>query len=220
MKKTWTCITMLVLLALLFGTSNVLASPATLPQADPNNTPGAQATQRAIEKATQGTGNAQGRKVNYQGTITAVDAGSLTITLKDGSTVSLVINAETRIKIPTLGNTASAADLSTGMKVQVQAQQADDGTLTARRVTAIPGKPERSHHVGTVTAYTPAASITILAVDGEEYTFSLDDEVRILPAERADQLVVGARVTIISRRDVTSDARTTEGFVVHPAPTP
>jgi hypothetical protein len=41
--------------------------------------------------------------------------------------------------------------------------------------------------------------------------------VKILPAERADLLVVGAWVTIISPRDVTQVEPVALGIVVHPA---
>jgi len=47
--------------------------------------------------------------------------------------------------------------------------------FTAVKVQVVPGKPARIHRVGVVTAYTAGESITILAKDGNEYTFELSE---------------------------------------------
>ena len=140
----------------------------------------------------------------------------MTLTLKDGSTLAVVFDVETLFKIPTLGGTGTAADLLPGMQVSVQAKMVDT-SLVARKVMVVPGKPARLHRVGEVTAYTADESISILAKDGQTYTFKLAENVKILPAERADLLVVGAWVTIISPRDVTQVEPVALGIVVHPA---
>ncbi len=80
-----------------------------------------------------------------------------------------------------------------------------------------PGKPPKVHRVGIVTAYTPGTSITIQAKNGMTYTFTLTESIKILPLERAEQLAVGRRVTIIAPRDVTSGGWRVLGVVVHPA---
>jgi hypothetical protein len=147
-----------------------------------------------------------GRKLHYKGVIATVD----------GSTLSVVFDAETLFKIPTLGGGGTVADLLPGMQVSVQAKMVDT-SLVARKVMVVPGKPARLHRVGQVTAYTAGESISILAKDGQTYTFKLAENVKILPAERADLLVVGAWVTIISPRDVTQVEPVALGIVVHPA---
>ncbi len=219
MKKIWFLVTILTLLGLFFATTQVLASPAALaaPKKTPDHTPGAQATQGAIERATQGVGKPNGKHVNYRGTIAAVDVSSLTLTLKDGSSLTFILNSDTRIKIPTLGRAATAADLLAGMQVNVNATQDNAGVLTARIVLVVPGKPTLTHRVGIVTVYTAGSSISIQAKDGNIYTFLLTAETKILPAELADQLVVGARVTVIAPRDVAGGTQTATGIVVHPA---
>jgi hypothetical protein len=157
-----------------------------------------------------------GRKLHYKGVIATVDAAGMSLTLADGSTLSVVFDAETLFKIPTLGGGGTVADLLPGMQVSVQAKMVDT-SLVARKVMVVPGKPARLHRVGEVTAYTAGESISILAKDGQTYTFKLAENVKILPAERADLLVVGAWVTIISPRDVTQVEPVALGIVVHPA---
>jgi hypothetical protein len=88
--------------------------------------------------------------------------------------------------------------------------------LTAVQISVTPGKPLPKHHVGVVTAYEAGVSITIEARDGNEYTFLITEETKILPANRAEELAVGRRVTIISHRDVTGGPFTAQGIVVHP----
>lgn len=87
----------------------------------------------------------------------------------------------------------------------------------ARAIIAIPGKPTIVHRVGTVTEYTPGISITILAVDGNTYPFTFTADTRILPADRAVELAVGSRVTVIAPRDPGALSWTATGIVVHPA---
>jgi len=99
----------------------------------------------------------------------------------------------------------------------VQAIRDESGNLVARSVMVIPGKPSKIHRVGIVTAYTPGASITIQDKDGNTFTFTITGEIKLLPPERADQLAVGSRVTIIAPRDPASGGVTVKGIVVHPA---
>ncbi len=71
--------------------------------------------------------------------------------------------------------------------------------------------------VGWVTAYTPGASITIEGQDGSLFTFSLTNNIKILPMKRSSQLAVGSRVTILAKRDPSTGGWTAFGIVVHPA---
>jgi hypothetical protein len=91
-----------------------------------------------------------------------------------------------------------------------------DASLTALYIHVVPGKPEPVHRVGTVTAYTPGASITVLDKKGGSSTFVLTPDTKILPEDRASELGVGSLVTIISRRDPTGGPLTAQGIVVHP----
>jgi len=177
-----------------------------------------QATKMAEKQATKEIKDLKGKKENYKGILTAVDASNITLALKDGAEITIALTAETLIKIPT-NNKATVDDLVAGMKVKVQAIRGQDDSLAAKSVTLIPGKPIKTHNVGIVTDYLAGTSITIRAKDGQLYAFLLTEETKILPAERLDLLVVGARVTISSPRDVTSMEQTATGIVIHPADT-
>jgi hypothetical protein len=177
-------------------------------------TPGAKATEKADQRATEGKGQGK-QKENYKGTIASVSDTSLALTLEDGSSISFTINADTQIRIPTLGKDVTVADLAVGMQAHVRAQK-DGDTLIALAINTIPGKPAKIHRVGTVTDYQPGVSITIQDKDGNSFTFQLTAEPKILPADRADQLKVGSLVTIISPRDVASEQLVAAGIVVHP----
>jgi hypothetical protein len=158
-------------------------------------------------------GQGRGKPTILRGTIEALDPGSLTLKLGDGTTVVVGLNPDTRIKVP--GPNADGEPLTLGMQALVLARD-EGGTLVAWAVIAIPGEPTRVHRVGTVTAYAAGSSITILAVDGNSYTFALTGEPKILPERRAGELAVGARVTIIAPRDPSATGWTATGIVVHP----
>ncbi len=205
---------LVVLLSLLLITGQALASPAAGLVAKgppsgtpgPHNTPGAQATAHA---------GLHGKPTIFRGTISAVSSNSLTLTLADGTSASVELTPDTRINIP--GPKSSDVSLQVGMKAMVMAFSGADNKLVARMVLAIPGQPIRTHRVGWVTAYAAGSSITILATDGKSYTFSLTGDTKILPSDRADQLKVGARVTIIAPRVPSSLGWAAVGIVVHPA---
>ncbi len=172
-------------------------------------------TKTPREKATKTTKVPKPRKFNFSGDVLEVSGASLTIKTKDGEKVAFFVTEETGVKIPTLKD-PTLADIRVGAHVLVRAVKAEDGTYTALRISVSPGKPAPKHHVGEVTAYEEGVRITILARDGNEYSFLITDETKILPAERADELAVGRRVTIISPRDVTGGPFTAAGIVVHP----
>jgi hypothetical protein len=205
---------LLVGFALLFASTQVLASPDN--SSNEKKTPGAQATANAEDKDNKQADKPKGKHENFKGTVAAVDSASITLTLRDGSSVTVGLTADTRIKFA--GPKASAPQgIEVGMNAMVQAIRDESGNLTARSVMVIPGKPTKIHRVGIVTAYTPGVSITIQDKDGNEFTFTLTGETKLLPAERASQLAVGSRVTIIAPRDPASGGVTVKGIVIHPA---
>ncbi|MEZ0395940.1 MAG: DUF5666 domain-containing protein [Anaerolineales bacterium] len=226
MKKNWLLVVLGVLFVVSLAATQVLAGPEddSLYRRTPDRTPAARATENAERRATQGRGNGQGQgngnpqgeRVNFRGIVVSADAASLTVTVEDGAAVTVALTAETRIRVPTLGGEATAASLQPGLQVQIQAVRGEDGALIARAVQVIPGQPVQTHRVGTVTDYQPGVSITIADAAGKTYTYRLSEETRILPAERADSLQAGARVTVIAPRDVTSTGWTAQGIVIHP----
>lgn len=219
MKKVRFLFYLILSAVFLLASTQVFASPSNGVQAKKTplpTTPGAQATEKANDNAQIQAGKPpKGKHENFKGTISAVDATSLTITLRDGSSVTVSLVAETRIKFP--GPKSSPGTLQTGMNVMVQAIRDQSDNLVARSVMVIPGKPAKIHRVGTVTAYTAGAGITIQDRDGNTYTFALTSETKLLPAERAGMLGVGSRVTIIAPRDPSGGVPTAKGIVIHPS---
>ncbi len=204
-----------VMLMLLGAVSTAVASPADGWTGKPtqDKTPGARATQAAIDKETREAGKGK-QKLNLSGVVEAVDEGSITLKLEDGSLKTCAVDEGTRIKIP--GNQEAALDdIATGSKAHLQAEDDDKGCL-ALKINTIPGKPEKKHHVGTVSAYEGGVSISITAKDGTEATFLITEDTRILPEERLEELGVGSLVTIISPRDVSGDEWQAVGIVIHP----
>jgi len=208
---------LLVTFALLFASTQAFASPADMPNA--KKTPGAQATAQATERAddngTDKNKQPHGKHEHFKGTVTAADSTSLTLTLRDGSSVTIGLSSSTQMKFPGPKDSAPTG-IEKGMTVNVQAIRDQSNNLLALRVMVIPGKPGKVHRVGTVTAYSAGASITIQAKDGKTYTFALSSDTKILPAKRAGQLAVGSFVTIIAPRDVPDGTAVAKGIVVHP----
>ena len=220
MKKYRVLLFLALSMALLLATTQAFASPDNLQNGKKTpgpNTPGAKATEKAIEDALQQqAGNPHGKHENYKGTVSAADSTSITLTLRDGSSVTVGLSADTRIKFAGPKSFAPAS-IQPGMNAMVQAIRDQGGNLIARAVMVIPGKPSKIHRVGTVTEYTAGSSITIQDKDGNSYTFALTGETRLLPAARMDTLAVGSRVTIIAPRDPASGGVTVKGIVIHPA---
>ena len=218
MKKYRVLLFLTLAMLLLLATSQVFASPAASLEAKKTpgaNTPGAKATEKANEHATKQAGNPHGKHENFKGTISAVDATSLTLTLRDGSFVTIGLSADTRMKFPGPKDALSGG-IQPGLNVMVQAVRDQGGNLVARAVMVIPGKPSKIHRVGSVTEYT-AGSITIQDKDGNKYTFVITNETKLLPAERAGTLAVGSRVTIIAPRNPATGGMVAKGIVIHPA---
>jgi Domain of unknown function (DUF5666) len=220
MKKYRILLVFTFVIILLLITTQVFASPA-MPQNGQDTpvpkTPGAHATQKANDNATkQANKPPHGKHENYKGTVASVDSGSITLTLRDGSSVTIGLSADTRMKFPGPKDLRPTT-VQVGMNAMVQAIRDEAGNLIARSVMVIPGKPAKIHRVGIVTDYTAGSSITIQDKDGNTYSFAISAETKLLPAERAGTLAVGSRVTIIAPRDPATGGVTVKGIVIHPA---
>jgi len=205
--------------ALLLATTQVFASPANLPPAKNTpgpNTPAGKATEKAEEHATKQAERPHGKHEHFKGIVSAVDSGSITLTLRDGSSVTVSLTADTRMKFPGPKDSAPTS-VQPGMNVMIQAIRDESGNLIAVRVMVIPGKPSKVHRVGIVTEYTAGESITIQDKKGDTYSFALNAETKLLPTERAETLAVGSLVTIIAPRDPTNGGMAAKGIVIHPA---
>lgn len=170
----------------------------------------------------QGHGNqansCQGQRTSWRGVVTATDlnAGTLSTTQSDNSVANFTLTSDTRIRFA--GNhSATLADLQAGMNVIVFGCTDSSGAFTALSIAAVPGRPTKQHHVGVVTAYVAGTSITILAHNGQSYTYLLSPDTKILPNDRASELGVCSLVTVIFPRNRTGGDTWARGIVVHPA---
>jgi hypothetical protein len=178
--------------------------------------PGVKPTKKVNDHTPGPPDKTKGKPVNIKGIIASADAGSIVVTRSDGVSVTVMITADTRILVSSMGKGSGIANLLPGLQVGIQAIE-NDGNLTARSIHVIPGKPAQSHNVGVVSDYQPGISITIISRDGVAYTFRLIPDAKILPEERLSLLVAGAYVTVISPRDVTTTDLIATGIVIHPA---
>jgi hypothetical protein len=127
------------------------------------------------------------------------------------------VNDQTRYHIPTLGKQATLADIKVGMQVAAMVYD-QNGTLIARQIMVIPGKPEPKHRVGKIIdfTYNPATggSITIQDKDNNSFTFViLAGQFKVLPQEAT--VKVGDTVTVVSHRDPAQDRLIASGVVIH-----
>jgi uncharacterized protein DUF5666 len=214
MKQNRFFLFFIFIIILLLATTQVFASPANIPLA--KDTPGAKATEKAEEKTFEQAGKQHDKHEHFKGTVSAVESNSITLTLRDSSSVTVGLTADTQIKFPGPKDNTPPS-IQTGMNVMIQAIRDQSDNLIALRVMTIPGKPSKIHRVGMVTEYTARKSITIKDKKGNTYSFSLSVDTKLLPVERAESLVVGSLVTIIAPRDPASGGVTIKGIVIHPA---
>jgi hypothetical protein len=206
MKNRKLIVLLLAMFILLFSASQALASA-------PADKPAPASTQAAGKGKPD---KLKGKPQKFSGTVVSRTSNQLILALSNGTQIPFVIDSNTRVKIPTM-NGAGLNDLTIGMQIRVMARPDLSGALVAQKVMAVPGKPARSHRVGTVTAYTPGKSITVKDKDGNLTTFTLEPGAKLLPPKRAAQLAVGSRVTVISRNNPSGTGYTAQGVVVHPA---
>ncbi len=225
MKKVISIMAVLIVVMLVLSINQVAASSEDSLSA--KKTPGAQATAQAVRKAESNKEELKTEKgkpqktVNRRGEIVSAVEGSLVISLRDGSLLTVLLTDVTDVKIP--GKNTELSDMATGLlvglKVNVKGILAEDGTFTAQKISVIPGKPVKMSNFGVVSAYTPDVSIEITDKKGGIFVYLLGVDTKYLPAERIAELQVGTLVTIISPRDVTGQLVVAAGVVIHPAGT-
>jgi hypothetical protein len=208
MKRSTLLIVVMVAIALMFSTVQVMAAPAPA-KMTPNNQ-----AEKMPEAKPSDKGEKKGKVQHFKGTVTGVTATNLTLTLKDGSSKTFVINDKTQIKIPTVKH-ATWNQINLNVQAVVQAETDSLGALVAKKILVVPGKPTQIHRVGVVTAYTPGSSITITDKAGNTTTFLLTPHTKISPKHLANTLAPGVTVTVISRRDPAGGPLTAQRIVIH-----
>lgn len=204
-------------LGLLGVTTRALAeSTVVSPAIQSTVAPGTIATDIASRLATMRANQKTIRSDHLVGTITAIDSNSMTLTLRNGSSVILLLSPNTRtIAIDQEGN-ARPGNLNVGRVALVRCVRDQNDLPTALVVLIASAQPIRIHLVGTVTEYTAGASITIQAMDGKSYMFTITERTDILSLKETDLLGVGSRVTIVTLRRASEVQSTALGIVVLP----
>ncbi len=201
-------------LALVFVFGNFSAAWADRP--NPAATPGRPITPPGQGNGSQQTGLQQtGKDLKRHGifgTVGTKGSDSFVVQTKQGD-VDVTVTSDTKFRIPTKHN-ATFADLAVGDHVAVEGTPTTSG-LTAKQVAVAPGKPTIQHRVGQVTAYTAGSSITIQDVQGGTETFVVNAQTQIRNP-KGTGVAMGDKVTIVSRRDPSTDTFTASAIVVHP----
>lgn len=221
MKAKWANILFSILL-ILASTSTVWADTPTpettahgksgkTPLGLVSKTPEANEISEADEKSEKSQKSDKGQQHGAFGTVVSKTGDSLTIETKIGELV-IGITQQTKFKIPHKKQ-ATIADVAVGDRVAANGSPVTGG-LTAKQVHVAPGKLTIRHRVGKVVSYSAGSSITIQAEDGtkEEFVLAADAKIR---DPKGDGVTVGDRVTVISRRDPSSDIAIATGIVVH-----
>jgi Domain of unknown function (DUF5666) len=193
-------------IVLMIATINLALADKPTPGALPPGKSEVHPTPNAALQAEKG-----GQRHGIFGTITSKSGDTFTVSTKQGDVV-VTVSADTRYHIPTKRN-PTIADLAVGDQVAVSGTPTASG-LAARQIAVAPGKPTIQHRVGEVTAYAAGSSITIDVKDGSE-TFALTGQT-IIRNPKGTGVAVGDRVTIVSRRDPSTDTFTATAIVVHP----
>jgi hypothetical protein len=201
----------LVIVLLLFVASFAVARadpppPVPTPHGKPTTPPGLSPAKEAEKGA---------KRHGVFGTVTSKGSDSFVVHTKQNDDYTVTVSGSTKFHIPT-NPKATFADLHRGDRVAVNGTPTDGG-LAAKNVAVAPGKPSIQHRVGMVTLYTANVSITIRDIKDETktYMFALTNETEIRNP-KGSGVKIGDRVTVVSRRDPSTDTFTATAIVVHP----
>ena len=111
----------------------------TAPGGQVGKTPGARATEKAIERASEGRGK---KRTTYRGNVAGVGSDSLTLTTSDGQSLTFAVTAGTKINVPGKGVHGALTDLTPGARVMVQAIAGGLDQLMAVHIVLQTGEAE------------------------------------------------------------------------------
>lgn len=162
------------------------------------------------------------KTVHLRGIVEGDGPDGLSVTLKDGSGVTL-LTAGASIHFPGLGKDETAPALKKGDEITAKATKTDkSGVYQAISINVIPGKPSYKHGAGVVTALNvdKTSGAGTITVGGGTfkikpgYTVFLPDG-----ASAADITVNVTRVTVVCPRDTTGGALVAKAIVILPEKT-
>lgn len=196
MRKVFASLAIVLVIALAFSANTVLAKKG--PQAKP---------------------------VNYQGTLTAVSivsgSGTVTLTLRDASSVTVAVNTDSRINIPKKNVVRT---LTTGMRVNVRAISNGSGGWIANNIQMIPGQPLSGTFNGTLVSYTAYVApdqdgSLVISAGSPPTTFKVDEDTQIV-GDAALLAVPGSLVSVQAETIAAQTAWLAKVITVTAAPTP
>jgi len=131
------------------------------------------------------------------GTVTSVDASSITVALGDGTTKKILVTSSTTYRVGDTAATRSAVIV--GIRIRAEGSQASDGTFTASAVQVSPVTVS-----GTV-ATTSSSSFTITTRDGSTVTVKVTSsttyEAKDVTSPSLSNVTVGASVAAQGTRN-------------------
>jgi hypothetical protein len=224
MKKRIFVVALITVLIALLTVSTVLASPVPAnpeakktPQSQGNGNGNGTDKDKgnSTDKANGSAKDKNLKAVNYHGVVMSYSATSLTLLLKDGSTVSFVMNEKSGLKLPTLSKTSTIADLQYNMRVVVHAYlDKTTGVLTVRSINVVPSAALDYNFAGAVTDYQPGVSITITNPDGTTTTYLLDANTQIILEDPTLVLGPDSQVVVILALNSTGETPVATAIVV------
>jgi len=118
-----------------------------------------------------------------RGAVASVGADSVTITKPDATTVTLTVNADTKLRIPDrdADGKVTIADLQAGDKVNARTSAAD---ATIAESIAVKGGRKRGEEVEGVVVGVAADSLTITTEDGSTVTLAVNADTKIKAPDR------------------------------------
>lgn len=118
------------------------------------------------------------------GTVTAVDASSMTIERRNGTEATVNVSDETTVNLVATQSDGAVGDIQVGDSVKVRGSRNDDGSVDARSITVQPSGDKVSGRVGavdgsTITLNRRGGTMTVntngdtaIFVDGEAATLA------------------------------------------------
>jgi hypothetical protein len=136
------------------------------------------------------------------GVVTNVSGTTLTLTAFDGATHTVTVNASTHYQ--KAGQSATLADISSGMAIVVEGTTNSDGSLSAVRVTI-----QEPRVAGQVTVVN-GSSYTVTGAFGQSYTVATTSSTTYVNADgtTASASAVQAGTAIITQGTLSSDGKT------------
>jgi hypothetical protein len=153
----------------------------------------------------------------YVGILINWSEGGFTVTPKKGDAVDIVVNDQTKYKVPGVKD-ATINNFKDDDKVAVLAVESDE-VITALHVVLIPGKPVFVQRVGTIKDYVEDEYITLDGKKGES-TFTVTADTKFISKNGAlvpPEDIVGQRAVVIAQRVPSEDTFTARTILVFPA---